>query len=87
MCDGLRRPLTTSCTFPTLVRITIQRFPWLVQIYTSCSSIIMNNDSFPLKIFTVLMVNYLVYTIFRESITNAIQWASENWGLALESFF
>lgn len=27
------------------------------------------------------------YNIFREPITDAIQWASENWGLELESFF
>lgn len=55
-----RRPLTISCTFPTLARVTIPHFPWLVQIHFCCLTIIMNNASFPLKIIPVWVVNYLV---------------------------
>lgn len=49
--------MTRFYAFPSLVRKTIPGFPWLVQIYTCCPSIIMNDVLLPLKVAPIWMVN------------------------------
>lgn len=91
MVECVRRPLTISGTFPTLVGMTISSFFWLVQMYVSCPGVIMNNVSFLLKIVPVWIVNHLVLlfpgTPEQMSSSGHPRGLVEKWGLELESFF
>lgn len=71
-----RRPLTIFCTFPTWVRMTIPSFPWLVQIYACCPSIIMNNAFFPSKNCPSFGGKLYGYIISREPRMDVTQWTS-----------